>query len=462
MIIKKLLASAPLLIGISVFSTSFAAQMPSRESLFLWQPYRPIISASGRWIASINVGSKDIKLSPTDTSKKSKVIALPNVSSVQWHRWTFETDRPQLKILNPDIKDDIKALSANNWSLPLIIDRAPNDQFWMVEYPYKDGRPTWVWYDRSKKTPHAFPLKELPENWENGTRTLSFAVKRPGQPDISGYVSLPAAGQCETTKCPAVFMPHGGPGLRDDAAYTIERAWLTSRGIIVVNVNYRGSSGFGKAFEAMDAGQWFDGIPKDALDGLHHAMENFPIDPARVAITGTSFAATLAFHLMAETQEFKCGVIDSTTADENKFVELGLAKFGEHTDLLHRIGDPRIPKERAKLAALSPINRIDKLKDRAIFYLHGERDDITPVSLIEDFVPKMLAANPNFLYAHLPNEGHGLASRTGRQIYHALAEQYLACCLGVPAEAITADEYKLMQGNVSIIGKGNVMFKQPE
>jgi dipeptidyl aminopeptidase/acylaminoacyl peptidase len=374
----------------------------------------------------------------------------------------FESESPQLRILDPRIKDDIAALSANDWNLPVIKDRSPNDQFWLVQYPYKDGGPKWVWYDRQKKQSHDFTFGATGKVADSGTRIRSFAIKRPGQPDITGYVALPKAGVCESKKCPAVFMPHGGPGERDYAAHTDERTWLTSRGMIVINVNYRGSKGFGKQHQALDAGQWFTGIPKDALDGFQYALQNFPIDSSRVAIMGTSFAATLALHLMSETPHFQCGLIDSTTMDEVRFVELGIAKYGAHSDLLVRLGDPNNPADRANLAALSAVNRIEKLKTRSIFYLHGEKDDITPPTLVGDFVTKMLAENKDFLYAHLVNEGHGFATQTGREIYHALAEQYLAGCLGVPAEAITADEYQKMQGNVSIFGKNSAIFKKPE
>jgi pimeloyl-ACP methyl ester carboxylesterase len=373
---------------------------------------------------------------------------------------TYETDVPHLKVLNPDVASDVAVLTAKNWNVPLIKDRSPNDQFWLVQYPYRDGAPRWVWYDRAEKKLHDLPFPAAAP--DNGPRIRSFAVQRPGQPDISGYVTLPAAGVCETKKCPAVLFLHGGPGARDYAAHTAERTWLTSRGIIVINVNYRGSSGFGKQFEAQDVGQWYDGIPRDALDAFQYALQHFPIAPTRVALIGSSFAGSLALHLMANTPHFQCAVVDSTATDQNKFVESRLAKFGENSDLLHRLGDPRKPADREKLAGFSAVNQLDKLKNHAILYLHGAKDEISPISIVEEFVQKMLQEDNKFIYAHFPNEGHGFSSQNGRAIYHALTEQFLAPCLGVPVQPITQDEIQLMQGNVSLFGKNTALFKVPE
>lgn len=373
---------------------------------------------------------------------------------------TFENAVPQLKMLNPNIAPDMAILAAKNWNLPLIKDRSPNDKFWLVQYPYKDGAPRWAWYDRAQKKLHDFAFPQSAP--ENGPRLRSFTLQRPGQPAISGYVTLPEAGVCETKKCPAVFLLHGGPGARDYAGHTAERTWLTSRGIIVVNVNYRGSSGFGKQFEAQDVGQWYDGIPQDVLDARQYTLQHFPIAPSRVALMGSSFAGSLALHLMATTTHFQCAVVDSTATDANKFVEAQLAKFGENSDLLHRLGDPRKSADREKLAAFSAVNQLAKLKNHAILYLHGARDDISPISAVEEFVQKMVQEDNKFVYAHFTNEGHGFPSQSGRTIYHALAEQFLGPCLGVPVQPISKDEFQLMQGNVSLFGKNTSLFKVPE
>lgn len=358
----------------------------------------------------------------------------------------FEVSKPELKVLNPAIKDDIGFLSAQGWGMPTIADRSPNDQYWLIRYDHRDGTPVWAMYKRSTKI--LTRLANIPsaglqnQNW----RLRTFELTRPDEPTIRGYVALPAEGVCEQTKCPAVLAIHGGPGIRDFSAFNAESFWLTSRGIAVININYRGSSGFGKAYEALDAHQWNDGILRDVADGLDAALKQFPIDRTRIGALGTSFSADLALNLATKTQAIQCAVIDSAATDEVMFSEDHLASFGENSDLLYRVGDPRKVEDRKQIADMSPAYHIDIFKSLKLLQFHGGKDTLARMATNEKFATTMEAVNPHYIFVYLPNEGHGLMSPAGRMQYHALAEQFLSQCLGTAAQPLTKDERVSLAG----------------
>jgi pimeloyl-ACP methyl ester carboxylesterase len=347
----------------------------------------------------------------------------------------YELAAPRLDLLNERIRPDVAYLSSRGWGFPTILDRSPNDRFWIVQYQHRDGLPIWVVYDRQARA-----VKELA--YKNKSDTVawtlkSFVVARTaGQPFLSGHVSLP--GACGAEKCPAVLLLHGGPAERDFAAFNAERYWLISRGIAVISVNYRGSSGFGRDYERLDAKEWNRGIPRDIDDALDDVMRTYAIDPDRVAIVGTSFSGYLALNFLAEPSRFRCGVVDSVAPDLLAFSVDRLARFGEHSDLLYRIGDPRIPAQRAALEAMSPLAKIGALRHARLLHFQGALDEITPIANTAEFTRKLLAVDPDYTYVHFAGEGHGLPGARGQ--YHALAEQFLGKCLGVVAEKMTETE----------------------
>ncbi|MBC3933358.1 alpha/beta hydrolase family protein [Undibacterium curvum] len=366
----------------------------------------------------------------------------------------YENFEPMVKVLDKAVADDIAFLSAQGLGPPGIVDRSPKDLFWIVKYEFGNGIPVFYVYDRRNKiiksivTGQATTIgtNEIAHETakETAKRMQGFSIARAGEPALSGYVALPRAGLCQSEKCPAVLLLHGGPGERDFAAYDRERYWLTSRGMIVINVNYRGSRGFGKQFEALDKLQWDSGIPKDVMDALHYVLANYPVDPGRIALIGTSFSGYLSFNLMARSNQFKCAIVDSASADLVRFSEARYATYGEHSDLLSRIGDPRLPEERARLFKMSPVSKLDKLKDAKLLQFHGGSDAVVGMDINADFSPALLKANPNYTFVYLPDASHGLPE--ARQAYHAISELFLADCLNIRAQNLDVKERNLLDG----------------
>jgi dipeptidyl aminopeptidase/acylaminoacyl peptidase len=394
---------------------------------------------------------KSVAQAPADISK---VILDPLTMAPDFV--DIETMEPQRLILNPAVAPDLALLSANGNGFPTILDRSPTDRYWVVSYAHRDGTPRMVSFDRrTKKTaplpPEVFTYVDSPDS-----RTRAFAFKAEDGMEITGHVSLPRAGVCEKARCPAVLMVHGGPSMRDFAAFNWNRFWLTSRGIAVIDVNFRGSAGFGARFTAMDERQWAGAIPKDVNAGLKHALAHFPIDGHRVAAMGTSFGGYLTLHLAATGTPLRCAVVDSASADIVKFGERQFSKYKEGSDILQRVGDTRNPADREAMTRMSASSNIDQLKSIPILHLHGDRDDITHQADSQQFTTDMLAANPRYTFVGMPDAGHGLFP--GRDQYYALSEAFLGKCLGVAVQPITAQEAAPFSGYRIL---GDRSFMQP-
>lgn len=365
----------------------------------------------------------------------ARVVLDPITLTPSWVEYDYLG--AQVSLLDEGLKRDFDFLSTLRQGTPTIIDRSPNDQFWTVVFKNHGGRPVWAIYSRGDRP--AVTLLGASKWWSpvDEPRIVPVDVSRQGQPHLTAYVSVPPTSVCRA-KCPAVLMAHGGPGERDSSSFDRERHWLNSRGVVVIAVNYRGSRGFGKAYQALDVNQWDNAIPHDVLDAVRAASNKFPIDKHRIAVVGTSFSGTLALTILAKSRLFKCAVVDSFPADLIKFASDRISKDGEASDIITRVGDPRVPDQAAHIASISPLSRIGLLKAYPIMHFQGQKDNLVSAGTINDFVDRMLRVNPRYTFLSIPDESHGLLS--SRELYRALTEQFLGECLAFPSDPLTAKE----------------------
>jgi dipeptidyl aminopeptidase/acylaminoacyl peptidase len=135
----------------------------------------------------------------------------------------YDDGGPQLVLLNQKIAADIKRLSSRGDGFPAIVDRSPNDRYWVIEYSHREGTPRMALYDRRAKTTAPLPAAAFTAIESRDWRVRPFALPGTNGAKVTGYVSLPRAGVCEAQRCPAVLRIHGGPGERDYAKFDYER-----------------------------------------------------------------------------------------------------------------------------------------------------------------------------------------------------------------------------------------------
>lgn len=221
---------------------------------------------------------------------------------------------------------------------------------------------------------------------------------------IYGYLTLPNGSNGKNL--PLIVNVHGGPmGPRDNWGFQFENQMFANRGYAVLQVNYRGSGGFGKAFEEMAYGQWAQGIMNDILDGTHWAINQGYADKNRICIYGGSFGGYAS--MMAPAREpglFKCafGYVGAYSAA----VQMKLSDTSKREDgmkyLLRALGATKTEQD-----AMSPVNHANELK-LPIYLAAGARDARCPPENTEAMAKALTAAgNPPVGVLIQTGEAHG-------------------------------------------------------
>lgn len=220
---------------------------------------------------------------------------------------------------------------------------------------------------------------------------------------IHGYLTVPRGHDLKSL--PLVVHPHGGPlGVQDTWLWDAESQLMANRSYAVLQVNFRGSSGYGQAF--LDAGrqQWDGVMIDDITDGARWAIRQGYADPSRLCIYGASYGAYAALEsAVREPDLYKCAVMMSGVYDLNLLrhdSDITNSRAGNE-DFAILIGNSK-----QQLSAASPINQLDRLK-AAVFIAHGELDQRAPVSQAEALMKALEARRYAYEKLIKPDEEHG-------------------------------------------------------
>lgn len=235
-----------------------------------------------------------------------------------------------------------------------------------------------------------------------------FKVKSFDNTPISGFLYKPT-GYPEKL-LPAVLVVHGGPAGQDIDKFSSMTQSLTQAGFVVFNINYRGSIGYGKAFEDLNNKDWGGGDLKDLKAVLEHFIQQGLIDKTKIGIVGGSFGGYLTYMALTKNADFYAagvpcyGMVD-LIADYN----LCKDRFG-----LWYEGEMGTPKTDSLLFVnRSPIHFINQLK-APILVFQGANDTNVPKWSSDMFVNKLKIMNKPVDYIVYANEGHGFTKRANR------------------------------------------------
>ncbi|QBB69867.1 S9 family peptidase [Pseudolysobacter antarcticus] len=244
---------------------------------------------------------------------------------------------------------------------------------------------------------------------------------------IESYLTLPVQSK---PPYPLVVMPHGGPfGARDAIEFDPEVQLMANRGYAVLRVNYRGSGGFGSAFEHAGFGAWGKTIEDDVLAALDVVVKNEVIDKSRIALRGTSYGGYSALMgLIRSPDRFRCGVAISAVTDlPLMFSSSDWSQDKKVREKMQRIvGDPT--KAQADMEAVSPDYLYRKL-ERPLLIVHGALDR----RVTSEHALRLLMLlghakmTPQSLF--LVNEGHGVRDLDARYLTEASIEHFFTTCL---------------------------------
>lgn len=320
--------------------------------------------------------------------------------------------------------------------------QADDGQHWIVAAHSAETPARYHYYDRAGGV-----LTELfsarPEL--HGTRLAPMhgqTIKARDGLDLVAYLTLPAdvTGGRPEKPLAMVLVVHGGPWARDGYGYRSDHQWLANRGYAVLSVNYRASTGFGKAFinagDKEHAGKMHD----DLIDAVDWAVGQGIADRARVAIMGASYGGYATLVGLTFTPEvFCCGV--SIVGISNLITLLETIPpywEGFKEQMFCRYADPGTPEGRDWLWARSPLSRADQIT-RPLLLGHGANDVRCKQAESDQIAKAMLARGLNVTYALYPDEGHGFHRPENRTSFNAIAEAFLARHLGGRMEPIGDD-----------------------
>ncbi len=243
--------------------------------------------------------------------------------------------------------------------------------------------------------------------------------------NIEADLSRPQGCTLETaTQLPVVVHPHGGPWARDSWGYSSEVQFLCNRGYAVLQMNYRGSTGYGRKFLEASYKQWGQKMQDDISDGVHWLVEKGIADAGRVAIYGGSYGGYATLAGLAFTSElYACGIDYVGVSNLFTFLRTIPPYWKPMLEMMYeQIGDPE--KDKEMLAACSPALHADKII-APLFIAQGANDPRVNKAESDQMVEALRKRGVKVEYMVKDNEGHGFANQENRFDFYRAVENFL-------------------------------------
>ena len=346
--------------------------------------------------------------------------------------------------VDPSTGSDLAKLERELNGTIEICSQSDDDTLWVVAASRPDRPHVWHLLDRrTGKVTYLFSARPKLEKVKLAPMHGLVIKSRDGL-DLVSYLTLPATetGSRPARPLPMVLKVHGGPWWRDGWHYNRDVQWYANRNYAVLQVNYRGSTGFGKAFINAGDREWAGKMHDDLIDAVNWSMAEGIADPKRIAICGASYGGFAAFVGATFTPDIFCcsvpvvGITNLETMLANP--PPYWAAFYEQE--CHRIGDPRTPEGVALLKARSPLHRASAIT-KPMLIGHGANDVRCKVAESDQIVAAMTAKGIPVTYVVYPDEGHGFARPENNIAFDAITEAFLARHLGGRSEPV-GDDFK--------------------
>lgn len=379
-------------------------------------------------------------------------------------------DTLSIRLFDPARGEDVRELFANDtYDVENVILAPDNPR--LLGYAYEGERPVYAWTDGRMQTLQTLLDRELPDTLNefasisrDGTWAVILAssdrdpgvfylfntkeltmekivsrkewirsermsemrpiayTARDGRV-IHGYLTLPAGR--EPRGLPLVVNPHGGPWVRDIWHFNDEVQFLASRGYAVLQMNFRGSTGYGAGLLEAGYGQWGLAMQDDITDGVKWAVAQGHADPKRVAIYGASYGGYAAMAGLAFTPElYRCGINYVGVTD----IALLLKTIPKHwapsrAELELKAGN-RL-KDRERLKQTSPMEHAENIR-APVFFAYGELDDRINIKHATRFASRLRARGIPVELMIKNNEGHGFSRIENKRDFYTTLERFLA------------------------------------
>jgi len=312
------------------------------------------------------------------------------------------------------------------------------------------------------------PMKAVEIHTRDGLTLVGYLTL----PPVSGPARKAARDESGENGRPARPVPlvldvHGGPWTRDSYGFNPEHQWLANRGYAVLSVNYRGSTGFGKSFINAGDHEWAGKMHNDLLDAVDWAVREQVAIPDKIAIYGGSYGGYAALVGLTFTPDrFACGV-DIVGPSNLATLIASIPPYWKAflEDMTRRIGDPRTEEGQKLLGERSPLSFVERIS-KPLLIGQGANDPRVKQAESDQIVAEMKKKQLPVTYVLYPDEGHGFARPQNRLAFYAIAEGFLAKCLGGRYEPVGADfdgsSLQVLEGASVVPGLPEALAKQAE
>ena len=344
-------------------------------------------------------------------SEKRKVITGVTYTTDKTYRVFFDKER---EVLQKKIEQKLP-------NIDVAISGFNKDETKAVVVAFSDkSRGTYYYYDIKKD--ELIKLADL-SPWlkpENMASMLPVSYKSRDGLKINAYLTLPLGSSGKNL--PVVVNPHGGPWARDYWGFNSEVQYLANQGYAVFQMNFRGSTGYGREFWELSFKQWGKTMQNDITDGVDWLISEGIADPDRIAIYGASYGgyATLA-GLTFTPDLYACGVDYVGVSNLFTFIETIPPYWELYRQMLYEmVGHPENDKE--ILTEGSPALNVEKIK-APLFIAQGANDPRVKKSESDQMVEALKKQGVDVPYMVKENEGHGFYNEENRfDFYRAMTE----------------------------------------
>jgi dipeptidyl aminopeptidase/acylaminoacyl peptidase len=351
---------------------------------------------------------------------------------------SFTRQRREYEFIDPKVKADFAVLRTIRDGDIGGISANLDDTKWIVTYVSDNAPVYWYLYDRAnQKATLLFSNRPALEKYKlSSMKPIEFTAR--DSMTLYGYLTIPV--DLGAKNLPMVVFVHGGPWGRDEWGLNGNVQWLANRGYAVLQINFRGSTGYGKKYVNAGDRQWAGTMRTDLLDGKSWAVKEGVADPQKVCIMGGSYGgyATLA-GVAFSPDAFACGVDIVGPSNLNTLLSTIPPYWSTLLSTFHkRMGDSE-----EFLKTQSPLFKADQIKTPLLIG-QGANDPRVNKAESDQIVAAMRKNNEPVEYFVFPDEGHGFARPVNRMAFDAATEEFLAKYLGGRFEPASGDESKLL------------------
>jgi dipeptidyl aminopeptidase/acylaminoacyl peptidase len=343
----------------------------------------------------------------------------------------FDYMKPAWVFLDPKVEADFAVIGKDIPAFLDLVSRDRDDKKWIVAIRRSEAPAGYFFFDRTTKKRHRlFEEKPALTKFYRAQKKPVVIKARDGL-ELVSYLTTPLGVPAKNL--PLVLLIHGGPWFRDNFDFDPEVQLLANRGYAVLQVNYRGSTGFGLKFLNAGTNEWGRGTQEDLFDAVKWAIDQGTADSKRIAAMGWSgggFATLLALEMRPEM--FACGIDGVGPADLATLFRSFPSYWSNIMTRWRRRGGDFDHNEKLN-REVSPLFHVDKIR-APLLIGQGQNDPRVTIANSDAMVAALRKAKREVIYVVYPDEGHGFARPENNLDFYGRVEEFLAKHLGGRAE----------------------------